>query len=146
MAFGDLIDKAKKKASDLKEMGTEFGMDKVQKFLDEFNSALALIEAGGYRLIDLDIALGMPPMFAPCFQLIRDVSDEEQAANLARVADNKRAHMMLSTLYKTSKLQASLNIGDLHAMGIVLEIGAMPVTRIRYVDTRRAELTGTIGG
>lgn len=52
--------------------------------------------------------------------------------------------MMLSTLYKTSAMQAKLAIGELHALGIVMELGAMPVTRIRYVDRTRAELTETI--
>jgi len=153
MGFDRLKDKAKQKSAELKEKGEElkaqasdFGMDKVERFLEEFNTTLPLIEEAGYRLVDLDIALGVPPKFAPCFQLTRVVSEEEQAANLAGIADKKRAHMMLSTLYKTSNLQGKLNVGALHAYGIVLEIGAMPVTRIKFVDTRRADLVGADQG
>ncbi len=152
MKFGDLREKAREKGEVLKERGEalkekggEFGMDKVQRFLDEFNTTLPLLEAAGYRLVDLDIALGMPPRFAPCFQLTREVPEAEQAEHLAGLAEHKRAHMMLSTLYKTSALQAKLSVGALHAMGIVMELGAMPVTRIRYVDEKRAALTGAIG-
>lgn len=151
MKFGDLGGKVREKGEALREQGealkekaTEFGMDKVQRFLDEFNATLPRLEAAGYRLVDLDIALGMPPKFAPCFQLTREVSEAEQAEHLAGLAEYKRAHMMLSTLYKTSAMQAKLAIGDLHALGIVLEIGAMPVTRIRFVDQKRAELTGSL--
>lgn len=148
--FGGLKDKAREKGEaikgwgeDLKLKTSEFGMDKVQAFLEEFNATLPLLEAAGYRLVDLDIAMGLPPRFAPCFQLTRVVSEDEQAQHLAGLADKKRAHMMLSTLYKTSALQAKLDPGALEPLGIVMEIGATPVTRIRYVDRRRADVVGT---
>lgn len=147
--FGGLKDKAKEKgaaakekAEELKIKATDFGMDKVERFFEEFNAVLPRLEAAGYRLVDLDISLGVPPKFAPCFQLARVVSEEEQAEHLAGLADNKRGHMMLSTLYKTSALQAKLDPGRLEPLGIVMEIGLTPVTRIRYVDQRRAEVVG----
>jgi len=147
--FGKAKDKAREKGEQLKEKGEQlkekgeaFSADKVQRFFEEFNQTLPILEEAGYRLVDLDIALGVPPKFAPCFQLIRVVSEDERAQRLEALADKKRARMMLSTLYKTSALQAKLDPGQLEPLGIVMELGLTPVTRIRYVDKRRADVVG----
>lgn len=139
--------RAKEKGAALIEKGVDGALDAAQRFIDEFNAMQPRFEAAGYTLVDLEMKVGVPPVFAPCFRRTRPYDPEERAAHLEAMDDRKLGKLVLTTLFDTSALQARLNMGDLHVYGIVIELGAqLPAARVRYIDGAKAELLGLDDG
>lgn len=150
MGIDKMREKAKQRRSDVKEKGqalvqkgAEGALDAAQRFVDEFNAILPRFQAAGYALVDLEVKIGVPPVFAPCFRRTRPYDPDERAAHLDALSDRKLGKLMLKTLFDTSAMQAKMSLGALYEYGIVVEVGIQaPTARVRYIDRPKAELLG----
>ena len=101
-------------------------IDKVKGFVDEFNKALPVIEEAGYKLRTVEIRLGIPPKLIPHFDQITELSAAEKETLMLSIKDKRYTRMLLSTLFKSSEMQQGLQIGDLPAGVIQIELTAVP--------------------
>ena len=101
-------------------------IDKVKGFVDEFNKALPVIEEAGYKLRTVEIRLGIPPKLIPHFDQITELSAAEKETLMLSIKDKRYTRMLLSTLFKSSEMQQGLQIGNLPAGVIQIELTAVP--------------------
>ena len=101
-------------------------IDKIKGFVDEFNKALPDIEEAGYKLRTVEIRLGIPPKLVPHFDQVTELSAAEKEALMLSIKDKRYTRMLLSTLFKSSEMQQGLQIGDLPAGVIQIELTAVP--------------------
>lgn len=101
-------------------------IDKVKGFVDEFNKALPVIEEAGFKLRTVEIRLGIPPKLVPHFDQITELSAAEKETLMLSIKDKRYTRMLLSTLFKSSEMQQGLQIGDLPAGVIQIELTAVP--------------------
>ena len=100
--------------------------DKIKGFVEEFNKALPVAEEAGYKLRTVEIRIGIPPKLIPHFDQVKHLSLEERDELMERIKDKRYTKMLLSTLFKSSDIQQSIQIGDLPAGVIQIELTAVP--------------------
>jgi hypothetical protein len=131
------LDKAKAISGDLRESAIglkEAGLDKVREATDAFNAARPHLAKAGYRLVNLEIRLGIPPKLIPYFQYTEtDDASTEEAKEALR--DNAIGKSLLSSLLKAKALQKSITIPALEFTTLEVELTAIPAVSLHSVKT-----------
>ena len=125
-----LIDDGLNLLSNLKTSSAE----KIKGFVNEFNLALPVIESAGYELQTVEIRFGIPPKLVPHFKQTRCLDADEKKELLLSIQDKRYTKMLLSTLFKSSELQQSIQIDGLPAGVIQIELTAVPNIILVYGD------------
>jgi hypothetical protein len=128
-----LLQKAKEKALELgeSELGNA-GVTKVRELLALFNEALPLLEQAGCRPSEVDVDIGLPPKVVASFATA-EVSEEAIARITAENPDKKLACAILKTLAKGARLQKLVEVGQLRASTLGVEIGLPPYLKLGFV-------------
>jgi len=100
--------------------------DKLKGFVEEFNKALPIAEEAGYKLQTVEIRLGLPPKLIPHFNQVKTLTSDAKAELMEKIKDRRYTKMLLSTLFKSSEIQESLQIGNLPMGVIQIELTAVP--------------------
>jgi len=100
--------------------------DKIKGFVEEFNRSLPVIEQAGFKLRTFEIRFGIPPKLIPHFDQVEFLSVEDKENLMASIQDKRYTRILLTTLFKSSEMQQALQIGDLPAGVIQIELTTVP--------------------
>jgi hypothetical protein len=99
---------------------------------DRFHDCLPIFESAGYKLKRFEVELGISPKIIPHFMIDESVTHEQKLEALKKVKGKRMMHLMLDALIKASKLQGTLQIGELTFCGIEVHLSALPTVRLLF--------------
>lgn len=161
MAFGSMLDKAKEKANSAKvkvgsasnstmdkakERATEVkdktnnakqkvndvAIAKLEELSENFNIAIPYIKEAGFTIKEVEIEMSIPPKIKASFEITRELSDEEQAEELEKVAEDKLLRNLLNALFKAYKIQKTVKMGSLKFKVVTIEVGFIPSVTMKF--------------
>lgn len=103
----------------------------MQSLLADFNAARPHFRKAGFRLLSLQIQLGIPPKLVPQFSSQRtdDAAVEEAKAALE---DNRIGKAILGALLKASTLERHVRIPELQFTSLEVKLSGMPRVSLNY--------------
>ena len=134
MAFGNLIDKAKQTAADVKDkVGDPSGRvaDAILAVVNDLNDALPHLSKAGYTMDELEIEVGIPPKLIPHFS-VDETLTENTEQSLTDLEGNTVGYALFKALLKAADLQQKIVINDMSFDRIEIELGLIPAVRFSY--------------
>ena len=134
MAFGNLIDKAKQTAADVKDkVGDPTGKvgDAILTVVNDLNDALPHLSKAGYTMDELEIEVGIPPKLIPHFSVDETLA-ENTKQSLTDLEGNTVGYALFKALLKAADLQQKIVINDMSFDRIEIELGLIPAVRLSY--------------
>ena len=134
MAFGNLIDKAKQTAADVKDkVGDPSGKvgDAILAVVSDLNDALPHLAKAGYTMDELEIEIGIPPKLIPHFSVDETLA-ENTKQSLTDLEGNTVGYALFKALLKAADLQQKIVINDMSFARIEIELGLIPAVRLSY--------------
>ena len=134
MAFGNLIDKAKQTAADVKDkVGDPSGKvgDAILAVVKDLNDALPHLSKAGYTMDELEIEVGIPPKLIPHFSVDETLAENTEQS-LTDLEGNTVGYVLFKALLKAADLQQKIVINDMSFARIEIELGLIPVVRLSY--------------
>jgi hypothetical protein len=130
-----LLQKAKEAALEFADSGewAHMGVAKVRELFALLNAALPLLEEAGCTPSGVDVDVGLPPKVVANFAT-SDVSEEAIARITADNPDKTLACAILKALAKGARLQKVLEVGQLRASTLAVEIGLAPCLKLSFVN------------
>ena len=134
MAFGNLIDKAKQAAADVKDKvgdpSDKVG-DAILAVINDLNDTLPHLAKAGYTMNELEIEVGVLPKLIPHFTVDKmPVENTEQS--LTDLEGNTVGYALFKALLKATDLQQKIVIDGMSFTRIEIELGLVPVVRLSY--------------
>jgi hypothetical protein len=137
----DLLDNTKKKSSELWSNIKSSGKDKLKLGIQKLNDALPDIEEAGFVLVRLDVDIALLPRLFARFKQVKQISNEEKEAILAKTKKNKFLNFILMGLFKAVEIKGEVKIDSMNLEEIELEIGITPSAKIIFRREERLRLT-----
>lgn len=137
----DLLDNTKKKSSELWSNIKNSGKDKLKLGIQKLNDALPDIEEAGFVLVRLDVDIALLPRLFARFKQVKQISNEEKEAILAKTKKNKFLNFILMGLFKAVEIKGEVKIDSMNLEEIELEIGLTPSAKIIFRREERLRLT-----
>ena len=134
MAFGNLIDKAKQTAADVRDkVGDPSGKvgDAILAVVKDLNAALPHLSKAGYTMDELEIEVGIPPKLIPHFSVDETLAENTEQS-LTDLEGNTVGYALFKALLKAADLQQKIVINDMSFARIEIEIGLIPAVRLSY--------------
>ena len=134
MAFGNLIDKAKQTAADVKDkVGDPSGKvgDAILAVVNDLNDALPHLSKAGYTMDELEIEVGIPPKLIPHFSVDETLAENTEQS-LTDLEGNTVGYALFKALLKAAGLQQKIVINDMSFARIEIELGLIPAVRLSY--------------
>ena len=134
MAFGNLIDKAKQTAADVKDkVGDPSGKvgDAILAVVKDLNDALPHLSKAGYTMDELEIEVGIPPKLIPHFSVDETLAENTEQS-LTDLEGNTVGYALFKALLKAADLQQKIVINDMSFARIEIELGLIPAVRLSY--------------
>ena len=134
MAFGNLIDKAKQTAADVKDkVGDPSGKvgDAILAVVNDLNDALPHLSKAGYTMDELEIEVGIPPKLIPHFSVDETLAENTEQS-LTDLEGNTVGYALFRALLKAADLQQKIVINDMSFARIEIELGLIPAVRLSY--------------
>ena len=134
MAFGNLIDKAKQTAADVKDkVGDPSGKvgDAILAVVKDLNDALPHLSKAGYTMDELEIEVGIPPKLIPHFSVDETLAENTEQS-LTDLEGNTIGYALFKALLKAADLQKKIVINDMSFARIEIELGLIPAVRLSY--------------
>lgn len=136
----DLLDNTKKKSSELWSNIKNSGKDKLKLGIQKLNDALPDIEEAGFVLVRLDVDIALLPRLFARFKQVKQISNEEKEAILAKTKKNKFLNFILMGLFKAVEIKGEVKIDSMNLEEIELEIGLTPSAKIIFRREERLKL------
>ncbi len=134
MAFGNLIDKAKQAAADVKDkVGDPSGKvgDAILAVINDLNDTLPHLAKAGYTMNELEIEVGVLPKLIPHFT-VDEMPVENTEQSLTDLEGNTVGYALFKALLKATDLQQKIDIDGMSFARIEIELGLVPVVRLSY--------------
>ena len=134
MAFGNLIDKAKQTAADVRDkVGDPSGKvgDAILAVVNDLNDALPHLAQAGYIMNELEIEVGVPPKLIPHFT-VDETLVENTEQSLTDLEGNTVGYALFKALLKAVDLQQKIVIDGMKYSCIEIELGLIPAVRLSY--------------
>ena len=134
MAFGNLIDKAKQTAADVKDkVGDPSGKvgDAILAVVKDLNDALPHLSKAGYTMDELEIEVGIPPKLIPHFSVDETLAENTEQS-LTDLEGNTVGYTLFKGLLKAVDLQQKIVIDGMSFVRIEIELGLIPAVRLSY--------------
>ena len=112
--------------------------DTLSKTAQRFNDALPYIQRAGYEVTQVEVGLGLSPKIVPRLKMRELLGEEEQAALLEEVRDQKLVSTIISTLFKASAARSKLKFKSFHFTEIELELSILPSVILKFKPDRNA--------
>lgn len=136
----DILGDAKKKSSEIWGSVKTASKDKLKSGIQNLNDALPDLEAAGFVLIRMDVDVSLLPRIFARFNQVREISEEEKEAILAKTKPNKFLHYMLVGLFKAVEIRKEVQIDNMDLREIELEIGLTPSAKLIFRRENRTTL------
>jgi hypothetical protein len=108
------------------------GIDTLQAMLEEASSAFAGLEEVGYRVADIELAVGLPPSATVYFFKQGQASDEAFAALAANFNSRRTASTLIALVRQADQWAGALRWGDRTCRMVAVELGLRPAVRLIY--------------
>jgi hypothetical protein len=131
-----LLGKTKDKAIELKngqgQMLADAGIAKAREALALLNDAMPLLKEAGCSPCEVEVEIGLPPKIVANF-VTGEVSEETIARITAEHPDKKLACAILQALQQGARWQKAVEVGDMHASTLAIEISLIPAIKLSFV-------------
>jgi hypothetical protein len=111
----------------------EASASKVREAIDEFNATLLILREAGYKVSEVDIAIGLPPKISANVTASETVTEERIAKVLEEHRHRKLTTLVLNALYQAWRLQNAVQIVGMKPRGMSIELGLVPSVTIKFV-------------
>ncbi|MCO7224846.1 hypothetical protein [Pleionea sp. CnH1-48] len=105
---------------------------KIKSIIAEVTEAFPLFERAGFHVEELQVEVAVSSKLIPRFRVVREASEEEQAAFLAEVADKRLIQFMLISLFKATKMKNLIQDPMLQLCAIEIDLNDKPAVRAIY--------------
>ena len=112
----------------------EVGLEKAQQALGEMNQTLKLLQAGGYRVNQLDLELGLPPTVTVDLRTSAALSESKLRAALPSNGGKDLASIIIGTLIEANKLRGSIDVDTLELQGAKIVLKTTPTVTLLWKD------------
>ena len=111
----------------------EASANRIKEAIDEFNATLLILREAGYKVSEVDIAIGLPPKISASVVASDAVTDEHIAKILEEHQHKKLTTLVLNALYQAWRLQSAIQIVGMKPRGMSIELGLVPSVTIRFI-------------
>ncbi len=108
------------------------GTNKIKSIFTQIADSNALIQRSGFMLIDLEIALGLPPEIGAVFHQTKKISAEDKDEIIREAEDKKIVKLILNCLFKASDYYDKISIASYKLDKIQLTLGLAPGIKIIF--------------
>ena len=134
MAFGNLIDKARQTAADVKDKvgnpSAKIG-DAILEVVSSLNDALPHLAKAGYSMEELELEIGVPPKLIPHFTVDETLVENTEQA-LVDLEGNPVGAALFKALLKAANFQQKIVINGMSFSRIEIQLGLVPAVRLCY--------------
>ena len=131
-----LLGKTKDKAVEFKngqgQILADAGIAKAREALALLNDAMPLLKEAGCSPSEVEVEIGLPPKVVANFAT-SEVSEEAIARITAEHPDKKLACAILKALQEGARWQKAVEVGDMHASTLAIEISLIPAIKLSFV-------------
>ena len=135
-SFQEVITVVQDKVSDSVELLKDFkelSTGKISELVNDVLGLSPLIEETGFRMGDLNIAIGIPPSVSIGFIKEKDISPEAIDKILEENKDKELLKIILNALIKADALQKSMNLSHYQFNSVGLTLGLPPDVSLKFV-------------
>ena len=108
------------------------GTNKIKEIFTQIADSNALIQRSGFMLIDLEVALGLPPEIGAVFHQTKKITAGEKDEIMKEAADKKIVKLILNCLFKASDYYDKISIASYKLDKIQLTLGLTPGINIIF--------------
>lgn len=108
------------------------GTNKIKEIFTQISDSNALIQRSGFMLVDLEVALGLPPEIGAIFHQTKKISTEEKEEIMKEAAEKKIVKLILNCLFKASDYYDKISIASYKLDKIALTLGLTPGIKIIF--------------
>jgi hypothetical protein len=126
---GDVRESLATAAADAREASA----NKIKEAIDEFNATLLILREAGYKVSEVDIAIGLPPKISASVVASDAVTDEHITKILEEHQHKKLTTLVLNALYQAWRLQSAIQIVGMKPRGMSIELGLVPSVTIKFI-------------
>ncbi len=121
---------------DKKEIAAQFkdsSQTKVREFLSTLNDYGGLFKDAGYEISGINATISIPPEINISFNCLKEISDSEREAILAKAEKNSMALIIVKSLFKANDFSDAVKIGEFRMKHITLKLGLIPGITISFL-------------
>lgn len=121
---------------DKKEIAAQFkdsSQTKVREFLSTLYEYTGLFKDAGYEISGINAGISIPPEINISFNCLKEITDSEREAILAKAEKNNLALIIVKSLFKASDFSDAVRIGDFRLRHITLKLGLIPGITISFL-------------
>jgi hypothetical protein len=108
------------------------GVDVLRSMLQEISAAFQELEGVGYEVLDVELAVGLPPSVTVFLAKRGQPTDEAFAALLGKFEGRKTATTFISLVRQADQWSQSLQWGDRHCRNVAVDLGLRSAVRLVY--------------
>lgn len=108
------------------------GTNKIKELFNQIADSNALIQRSGFMLVDLEVALGLPPEIGAIFHQTKKISAEEKEKIMNEASEKKIVKLILNCLFKASDYYDKISIAGYKLDKIELTLGLTPGIKIIF--------------
>lgn len=108
------------------------GIDTARGILDGVADASGDLEAIGYTVRDIEVAVGIPPSVTVFLSRTGTPTDDAFGAALARRSDQSTAWLLIKMAQQADRLSGKLRVGGRCCREIAIDLGIRPAVRFLF--------------
>lgn len=108
------------------------GTSKIKEIFQQISDSNDLFQRSGFMLIDLEVALGIPPEIGAIFNQKAKITTQEKEEILKQAAEKKIVKLILNCLFKASEYYEKISLASYKLDKIALTLGLAPGINIIF--------------
>ena len=122
---------------------TGYGADKLEETAERLNSVLPYIERAGFRVIEIEVNMGVTPAIIPHVQVDDVLPKAERPALMAELEGRPFATGILSSLFRAADFGKRIDLKGFDFFEIEIELGVIPSVTVKYAPRDGTEMVDT---
>ncbi len=110
----------------------DFSGDTLGKTADSFNETLPYIQRAGYRVLEIEVGLGLSPKLTAHLELVDVLEAEERQSLMAEVEGRKLIKTILTALFRAADARKRLEFRQFHFAMLELELSILPTVTLKF--------------
>lgn len=117
------------------QLGTEVrsvGANTLEHIAKQFNDALPYIAEAGYKVLEIEVGIGISPRLIAHLRRHRELSLDEEKALLELVKQRRFLSLLMQTLFNAGRIQRRMQFTNFEFQDLELELSVLPTASVKF--------------
>ncbi len=110
----------------------ESSANKVKDILTNINNSGDIFDKSGFKLIGINVSLGIPPDISADFKAVKTISNEEREILLNEVKENNIIRLVIRCLFKANDFYDKIKFGNYNLDTVSIRLGLTPGVDMKF--------------